>query len=331
MVQDPNCQDKNYIIEYPVKSNRWYIVRCLEHNFSFGVHPLRSAAGHLHGGLHNEGAFKQDYALKKLGAHVLDCTSRRAKRCNLLYRQAVANGFRPKKGMTTGKGKSIPNSQGSVLSPIISQNNPTGFEMNASSSSITVQTAPSPIKIEFQGVTDPVVGHIYQCVLDHKWHLVVILPIGDWNDIGIDETLSGSGLAESRPRPACYDWGDDDAIVDWTHNFKNGGPKVKDRQFAAFFFHSKIEVPHRNDPFYLPRSPPALAWVDARNLRSRDFVHPPSVSLKSIQDVGDVAYQFEQRVKEIKNGFSGTRALNEEVRKESGRERCRETMRRPLY
>lgn len=51
-VRREDSQEKHFIVEFPRHSNKWYILRCDDHDMNFGEYPLSSAGCHIDSDAH---------------------------------------------------------------------------------------------------------------------------------------------------------------------------------------------------------------------------------------------------------------------------------------
>lgn len=200
----------------------------------------------------------------------------------------------------------------------------------------------------FTGITDPIVGEIYQCYFSKEWYLVAVLPLYNLDEVGIQAFLPDTQLAlppqlyvkrckeveewaqsssqaqasgseppvntqQAPPRaaqrstapkknliPKCYD-SEDGVILGWAPGFGDGGPSVRKRKFPCLFLEANLVIPEIDQPFRLPDHP-VLSWVEARDLRPRDFKHLLGVSWERIDGAEKVARKFEERARAYRLG-----------------------------
>lgn len=93
--QDGQAEHKDHIIEYPPKSNQWYILKCEEHHLRFKQRPLRGAAKHMDSRAHGFKGRNADLALQHFGYRVIGCDAMRADINNNEVSRAVAEGYQP--------------------------------------------------------------------------------------------------------------------------------------------------------------------------------------------------------------------------------------------
>lgn len=173
-VQRSDSQDKHFIVEFPHDSNKWYILRCDEHNMNFGEYPFSSAGCHIDSGAHGHVPRTNQNSISELGVLVLGCDATRAERNNLAYTKALLGGYKPKPGVTrphrrrrsrTGR---TPKYASKVAKPGHSGARPAGLFM------------------PFEGIVNPVPGEVYQGGQlkrgrgELQWYLVVCLPLDNW-------------------------------------------------------------------------------------------------------------------------------------------------------
>ncbi|KAG8164342.1 hypothetical protein KVR01_006260 [Diaporthe batatas] len=126
-VQDKDSREKHYIVEWPRKSNKWYILRCDEHDLNFGEHPFTSARSHLYSEAHG-------------------FIERRANRSNMAYKKALADGYQPK-----GHGRKRRRKAGHGSKPAAHRPRPTHGVLR-----------PAGTSTQFDGIIDPIPGEVYE-------------------------------------------------------------------------------------------------------------------------------------------------------------------------
>ncbi|KAG5657746.1 hypothetical protein KAF25_007779, partial [Fusarium avenaceum] len=109
---------------------------------------------------------------------------------------------------------------------------------------------------EFQGITDPEPGRIYLTfwAKTKEWLAVLLLPMGDFNSVGIPGSITTCGLSESLP--SCYRYNMTKKKYSWTTEYRDGMRLVDERMFPVMFFDGR-DFPHKS----------AIMWIEAKNLR----------------------------------------------------------------
>ncbi|KIL86903.1 hypothetical protein FAVG1_09456 [Fusarium avenaceum] len=109
---------------------------------------------------------------------------------------------------------------------------------------------------EFQGITDPEPGRIYLTfwAKTKEWLAVLLLPMGDFNSVGIPGSITTCGLSESLP--SCYRYNRTRKKYSWTTEYRDGMRLVNERMFPVIFFDGR-DFPHKS----------AIMWIEAKNLR----------------------------------------------------------------
>lgn len=175
-VQKEDSQEKHFIVEFPLDSNKWYILRCDEHDKNFGEYPFIAARNHIDSEAHGHLPRTQENCISELGVLVLYCSPKRAERSNEAYRKALQDGYKPKQGnigrshrrrsrATTG----IPTSSPTLTNRDHNHSRPAGLF--------------NPLK----GIVSPVPGEVYQGAQQKpgrsgpQWCLVVCLPLKNWS------------------------------------------------------------------------------------------------------------------------------------------------------
>lgn len=169
-VQNKDSREKHYIVEWPRKSNTWYILRCDKHDMNFGDNPFTCARSHLYSEAHGFVERVQDTSVRELGVLVTGCDAKRAKRSNIVYKKALADGYKPK-----GPRKKRRRKAGVVSKPVAKM--PRRKHGNL---------RPGSMSAQFDGIIDPIPGEVYEGAQrqpgrkDRQWYLVVCLPLDDW-------------------------------------------------------------------------------------------------------------------------------------------------------
>lgn len=311
-VRDPDPKSKkHWIVEFPKESGKWYILRCVEHNRSFGDRPLRAAGKHIDSAAHEYGGRHHVWAVKILGELVLGCNAELADQSNELYSQRLRSGYKP-----SSRGfEHSPRSRGQ--DPVAT--GPSLARIRSGDEELDVRSHDRSPPNAFQGITHPKYGEVYQaCYMQESgawaWYLVAVLPRDSWHHLGISGRLPTTQLARSEGKkrtrvPSCYEHHEARGklkrtcpgsvkIRGWAPGYEDGGARVKDRKFPVLFLEQELQIPHYwHMPFELPPTE-VLAWVKARHLRPRNFQHKDSENTESLQTSMQVAKQFEARVKE---------------------------------
>lgn len=176
-VRKEGSREKHFIVQWPEKSNTWYILRCEKHDMNFGEYVFSSASSHLHSEAHGHVPRTKEHAIRELGVLVLGCDARRANRSNLVYKKALQAGYKPKQG-NMGPRKRHRSRAGGV-----SKHVPNKSKSDRSASRATRPSRPSQA---FEGIVDPIPGVVYQGAQQEpgrsglQWYLVVCLPLDNW-------------------------------------------------------------------------------------------------------------------------------------------------------
>ncbi|KAI1497939.1 hypothetical protein F5X99DRAFT_344459 [Biscogniauxia marginata] len=94
--QEGRALYKDTIVEWPVGSGKWYILKCEAHGFHFKDRPIQGAAKHLNGKLHGFLDRNWAVAVETLGYLVVDCNEDLAGKNNQVAANAYTNGYKPK-------------------------------------------------------------------------------------------------------------------------------------------------------------------------------------------------------------------------------------------
>lgn len=171
-VRREDSQEKHFIVEFPHHSNKWYILRCDEHDLNFGEHPFSSARCHIHSEAHGHMPRTQENCILELGVPVLGCTSKRAEENNEAYKKVLNGGYKPKQGNTKSKSHKRRRRRSKYGST------DTGADQSGS--------RPAGLFKPFEGIVTPEPGEVYLGAqhkpgrMEPQWSLVVCLPLRNW-------------------------------------------------------------------------------------------------------------------------------------------------------
>ncbi|KAM0337502.1 hypothetical protein ACHAPQ_003073 [Fusarium lateritium] len=109
---------------------------------------------------------------------------------------------------------------------------------------------------EFEGIASPEAGRIYLTfwAKTKEWLAVLLLPMGDFNSVGIPGSITSCGLSESLP--SCYRFNKRTKKYTWAREYQDGMPLVSERIFPVMYFDGR-EFPHKS----------AIMWIEGKDLR----------------------------------------------------------------
>ncbi|KUI57198.1 hypothetical protein VP1G_04519 [Cytospora mali] len=298
--KDWRFEEISIIVEYPIKSNMWYILRCQQ--CGLVLFTTQGAGQHLSGRTHGS-TRRWGEAVKQLGVHVVDCDAKKARRNNDAFELACLQGHNPKRRLdgapwrfhgschdkptASRQEDEIEDMPDSELDLIDDGYVPSGEEIDEFMLEKESQKQP------FLGVAEPVAGELYQAYwgADNTWYLVTVLPLGGFQEIGIAGHLQDLDL--ELKIPPCYEVdGDSFHIIGWKDGFNDGGSCVTEREFPCFFFSVDFEVPLTGE-FGLPNGR-HYAWMSAKDLRQIDYSQPGAHNANSSGRIA--AENFRKRV-----------------------------------
>ncbi|KAL6365923.1 hypothetical protein LRP88_00506 [Fusarium phalaenopsidis] len=127
---------------------------------------------------------------------------------------------------------------------------------------------------DYQSITDPEPGQVYLAFWESskQWIPVLLLPMTDFERVGVSGSLDSLGLAEILP--ICYDQDSLTGERTWRDGYKNGQPLVTEREFPAIYFEGRA---------FPDKSP--VGWVAAKDLRKFDVATAASHLVPQIQMV----------------------------------------------
>ncbi|KAM0287590.1 hypothetical protein ACHAO9_007620 [Fusarium lateritium] len=109
---------------------------------------------------------------------------------------------------------------------------------------------------EFEGIASPEAGRIYLTfwAKTKEWLAVLLLPMGDFNSVGIPGSITSCGLSESLP--SCYRFNKRTKKYTWAREYQDDMPLVSERIFPVMYFDGR-EFPHKS----------AIMWIEGKDLR----------------------------------------------------------------
>ncbi|KAK3933984.1 hypothetical protein QBC46DRAFT_274718, partial [Diplogelasinospora grovesii] len=221
--QNGNAQYKHMIVEHPLYSGDFYILKCDEHGVHFKQNPLAGAAKHLHSSQHGHISKEYATALKFLGYRVVDCDAQLAINNNSVAKKAFAEGYEPLN--LNKRSKPVPISLISYADSPRSGNFVSGFSVSLPPWKLPKGIAP---------------GELYLCywAREKRHYAILTLPWGDLSCAGMQGTLSDTGLLAKAPK--CYSLnGKPLQITGWAEGYEDDGPLVSERVYAVMYFDQK--------------------------------------------------------------------------------------------
>ena len=220
--QNGNAMYKHFIVEYPLHSAQFYILKCDEHGVHFNTNPLAGAAKHLHSAQHGNMSKERAQAVELLGHVVLGCDANLAAKNNALFKKMLDDGTYKIFNMNQ-LSKTTRRSMGYPVDPDPSPQKPQSEPPLQRSST-------------FRGIIDPVAGELYLAywMKDKKNYAVMVLPWGSLEPAGMSGTLAETGLLNRAPK--CY-------IVDPnTHQIQGWAPGIDatKREFPVLYFDGRM-------------------------------------------------------------------------------------------
>ncbi|KAI0382534.1 hypothetical protein F5Y04DRAFT_252872 [Hypomontagnella monticulosa] len=137
-------------------------------------------------------------------------------------------------------------------------------------------------------VTDPQVGEIVKVQLG-PFNTAVILPTGDFDEIGISNSIRNTTLGNSIP--SCYMWDRRNMeIFGWKPDYDDDGPRVADRKFPVMFLDTIAQIPLKGE---FTGAGADFGWVSAKDIRRID---PSSTGYSALTGHAN-AKKFSDRLK----------------------------------
>ncbi|KAI1333631.1 hypothetical protein F5Y15DRAFT_421662 [Xylariaceae sp. FL0016] len=255
--QDGEAANKDFIVEWPPASKKWYILKCEEHGKRFATRqPLIGAAKHLSSKVHGL-TRNHDVAVRTLGYLVEDCNAERMR----LNNQAASKAYAESHNLTKAIGITEHETPSETYNPV-GREKPNAKKSkpktSATSGRLDRDLGNSPTNA--RRITRPKPFRIYHCVWKENQMVYPVLILG-WDDQkkgGLEDTsLASTGLLKKENRPGCYKY-HLEMIVAWQKGYEDGGKREKWRKFPVMFFDGSN----------------ATAWVSASSLSKFPLYHP---------------------------------------------------------
>lgn len=255
--------DKNEIVKWPPRSNKYWIVPCREcgENWRRGF-SLVAAGGHLKGKKHNLPCRDAKTVIEKLGIRV-ECSANEAAKNNAMFMEFVPKKPDSRKAKQKSHGTAAPALGVGQLMWSLEQDEDADYDSqpqpggkggddDANDGQVIVTASTNspdpnhPIQElpRDEVISEPALGQIYQCwwadKYKHKtgWYYVTRLPFGEYGWIGITGNLYQSTLCTRRAGvPPCYrtDPEGDGTILGWAAGFAGGEAQAMEREMPFLF------------------------------------------------------------------------------------------------
>ncbi|KAK0615598.1 hypothetical protein B0T17DRAFT_347521 [Bombardia bombarda] len=258
--QSGEAQYKHWISEYPPGKNHFYILKCDEHGVHFNSNPLHGAAKHLHGAQHGHMSKERSQAVEHLGYLVFDCNTESMEKNNRAFKEAIVNGYKVFNLNQLSKGERKSMGFSIADTPVAKR---VGEEVGSAQQFVQARpfSSTSSPRRPFTGITNPKPGEIYlgYWAQEKRNYAVLVLPVDDLKNAGLQGTLAQTGLLEPGNAPKCY-------VIDkakmsikgWAAGYGDGGHLVQKREFPVMYYDGQRSV----------------GWLRARDLSRFDFEDP---------------------------------------------------------
>ncbi|CRK44214.1 hypothetical protein BN1723_000900 [Verticillium longisporum] len=118
-----------------------------------------------------------------------------------------------------------------------------------------------------KGVANPETGKLYLGRWDRgsgsTWYIVVILPIGDLESVGMTGSIHDTALVDGHIPVFYNSW--QKRILGWKEDYKDGGPYVARRKYPVMWFEDGRQMILREGRFQISSSG-GFSWLSASNL-----------------------------------------------------------------
>lgn len=236
-----NAKYKHWIVEYPLHTKKFYILRCDQHGVHFNNNPLHGAAKHLHSAQHGHMSKERAQAVAILGYQVLPCDAELAAKNNEAFEKALQRGY--KIFNMNQVSKTMRRSMGFTDGPERARPAARAHRVSRSSS----------------GIISAIAGELYLAYWkqDKKRYPAMVLPLGDLKMCGLTGSLFQTGLLNSTP--SCY------LLDPTTKQITGWNPEVDEikREFPVLYFDSQNETPAGS-----------VGWARGKDLSPFDFNDP---------------------------------------------------------
>jgi hypothetical protein len=270
---------------------------CDDHSAYFGENPILGAINHLRSKDHGRLVLDTSDAIEKLGIRVLNCNAARAKRNNDAFSAALKSGYKVLKGRSSDDPGDVPHS--ATTTEYEDDNN---REEESEPTARCVQ----PRVTQFDGISDPVIGELHLAYwrgASPGWYAVVVLPLDNFEALGISGTISNTSLTKNHI-PVCYESDQKTRTISgWAEGYEDGGAKVTMRKFPVMYFDDDQEKPMEG---LLVPPQGFLAWVSAKQLRAFGEYGPGGSPTRGY----DAAQRYSQRQKSSGASFYGCNMLD---------------------
>ena len=238
--QNGNAEYKHIIVEYPMNSRRFYILRCDEHGVHFNMNPLAGAAKHLHSAQHGNMSKERAQAVEYLGYQILDCDEAKMRQNNIAVTDAFAKGYKPLNLNQLSKAERASRNFPGDNSPTGTPKAPAQRSSSTREGFIHERPVNGPLAHQkiFTGITHPVPGELYlgYWTTEKRNYAVLMLPFGDLKPAGMQGTLESTGLLEPTRVPRCYVQDPANKTWGWAAGYEDGGAVITRREFPVMYF-----------------------------------------------------------------------------------------------
>ncbi|CAG9942687.1 unnamed protein product [Clonostachys rosea f. rosea IK726] len=293
--QDGEPDQPRAIVRYPENHGHFYILHCSRHDQFFDT--LFNGASHLSHADHGGKRPSHRAVIQKLGVLVLGCSESLAKRNNALLgispphtgkrKSSSIQEHDPKRSRASSassqrrRSNASENVRHAEETPARHQNQ-TATATTSSHRARRGEITPPPEKV-YESILDPVPGDIYFCLVSEtrSYVPVLLLPMENLEDVGIQGTLTSLGLMDDLPNAFVHN--PETGKLDWAEGYDKKGKLAAKRAFPAIYLTSKK----------FPAGCP-VAWVAAMNLRKWDL-SSTSVPLRMNEHCEVLRYIMRQR------------------------------------
>lgn len=245
--RDGNAAIKHIIVRWPTTQDRWFIIRCEEHDLNFKLNPLVGGATHLRSRKHSGGPTDHNSVIEAIGIEVLGCNETLAAKNNSVVREAINHGY------------THPSTEEAEWHPG-RESEDDEEPARARQRNERISSRNGSLRNQDKNIIiNPKCGDVYAAYWrkSKQWYGVVILPLGSFKPLDLSGSIEDLGLLNELP--PCYVFHAETQSFGWAKGYEENGPNVTRREFPVMFFDGAV----------FPDSC-SVGWIQARDLEVYD-------------------------------------------------------------
>ncbi|KAH9893716.1 hypothetical protein F4778DRAFT_292552 [Xylariomycetidae sp. FL2044] len=316
------AKEKHAMIQFPKKSGNWYILRCSEHDASFGLNPLLGASRHLMGDGHAMAFRDDELSVQLLGVRVRDCDRAKADRNNSAMRrrrsrslartagapnnatasysegiisldETTDSSSSEEEGIDLVRQESTAEEEGETEEEEESEEEEAEVEESAGEAENASNHAGTPSAISPDvpkpgvqgGVVDPRPGEIYRVFWKPSgiWCTALSVPVsGSFAKVGLTGSLLDTGAIDDSGRYPACYRSDGRVFRGWSVGYEDGGSMMWRRKFPFMWFGISDVDIDLDDELYNPKKA-YFNWFPVHFIQPLNLADPRSESIKGYQ------------------------------------------------